>query len=103
MSKKRRNSADSSTNAGKSPVEIIVAKYGLVGTIITALLTLLGVVITVYVAYLTSRPQIIAPLDSTQTAEARQTDLIPSPTLLTAVWSETPLAPTDISIVTLTV
>lgn len=91
MSKKRRN-----------PNEVI-ARYGFASNIIVGLLALLGVVITAYVTYLTARPQTIGPFDSTQTAQATHTDLIQSPAPLTAVWSETPLAQTGTSMVTLTV
>jgi hypothetical protein len=87
MSKKtpRRRS-----QASKSPVEVIVAKYGLFGTVITALLGLIGVSLAAYISYLGIRAQIEAPLHATQTAEARQFASTPDGvTLPTAVTPPT--------------
>jgi hypothetical protein len=71
MNKNRQRSvSDSSDKANKSPVEIVVAKYGLLGTTITALLGLFGLAITGYFTYLATRTQVIGPINITQTAEA---------------------------------
>jgi hypothetical protein len=104
MSKKRQSPpSNSSANANKSPVEVLVAKYGLVGTIVTAFLGLLGIAITAYFTYLVTRTQIVGPIEATQTAEARLADPIQSTSLPTVASSETPLLPTDTSIMALTI
>jgi hypothetical protein len=72
MSKSRQRSATKASNAdGKSAVEVIVAKIGLTGTIITAVLGLAAAAFTAYYAYLGIRTQVETPLRATQTAEAR--------------------------------
>ncbi|HLO28783.1 MAG TPA: hypothetical protein VK249_06595 [Anaerolineales bacterium] len=72
MSKNRKTSRSRSADkTSKSPVEVIVAKYGLVGTGITALLGLLGIAITAYFTYLATRTQVAQPIEATQTFEAR--------------------------------
>ena len=53
--------------ARRSPVEIVVAKIGLAGVIISALLGLIGVVLAAYVGYLGTQ----MPIRATQTAEAK--------------------------------
>ena len=104
MSKKRQSSSsNSSTNASKSPIEVLVAKYGLVGTIVTALLGLLGIAITAYFTYLVTRTQIVGPIEATQTAEARLANPIQNTSVPEVAPSETLLVPTDTSIITLTV
>jgi hypothetical protein len=56
-----------------SPIEVLVAKIGLSGTIITAILGLVGIGITAYFGYLGLQIQIKAPIEATQTAEAKST------------------------------
>ena len=63
--KNHRPKASESSN--KRPIDVIIAKYGLAGTITVAFLGLLGAVITAYIALL----GIQAPIKATQTAEAR--------------------------------
>ena len=55
----------------QSPVEILVAKMGLGGTIIASVIGLIGVGITAYFGYLGVQTQIKAPIEATQTAEAK--------------------------------
>jgi hypothetical protein len=71
MSKNRQRSpSNSSGKDRKSPIDILIAKYGLTGTIVSALLGLVGVGLTAYFGYLGSRTQVEAPIRATQTAQA---------------------------------
>ena len=67
---RRRSKSASSDNARKSPVEIVVARYGLLGTMITAILGVLGLAVTSYFTYLGTRTQVFGTIEVTQTAEA---------------------------------
>jgi len=69
----------------KSSTELLIAKYGLIGTIITAIIGLFAA----YLGYLGNKVQADRPLHATETAEARsmlaltetgKTDLVNSPT-----------------------
>jgi len=55
----------------KKPIDVMIAKIGLVGTITVALLGLIGTGITAYLSFLGIQTQIEKPLIATQTAEAR--------------------------------
>ena len=68
MNKKRQRSSSDKTR--KSPVEIVVAKYGFLGVVITALLGLLGLAVTGYFTYLATRTQVFGAIEVTRTAEA---------------------------------
>lgn len=71
MNKKRQGSSSNEPdNSHKSSVEIVIAKYGLMGTIITAVLGLLGIAVTGYFAYMETRTQVLGAIDVTRTAEA---------------------------------
>ncbi len=59
----------------KSPVEVLVAKYGLFGTLVVAIFGLLSAGITAYFGYMGIRAQIEAPILATQTAVARLTEV----------------------------
>lgn len=67
MAKKPAASRDSDNT---SKVEVLVAKYGLVGVVVTAILGLIGVVIAAYFGYLGQQTQVQAPIAATQTAES---------------------------------
>ncbi len=69
MSKKK---SQPSTKNTKSPIEILIAKYGLWGTIITAIVGLVGVGISGYLTYAGIRLQVEAPIIATQTAQSDQ-------------------------------
>ena len=79
----------------KSPIELLVAKYGLVGTIIGGILGLVGVIFTATLTYTALTNQVERPIQATQTAEARQTSiaLSASPTISPTV-TESPTATT---------
>lgn len=68
MSKK---SSSSNNLKGKSPIEVLVAKYGFWGTITTALLSLAGVILAAYFGYEGIKAQFEIPIHATQTAEAK--------------------------------
>jgi len=71
MNKKRqRSSSDSADKTSRSPIEVVVAKYGLIGTVVTALLGLCGLAVTGYFTYLATRTQVFGAIDITRTAEA---------------------------------
>lgn len=70
MSKQNRNSPAKSSDT-KSGVEVIVARYGLVSSIMVAILSMLGVIIAAYVSYIGTQTQVFVPLNATQTAEAK--------------------------------
>ena len=82
----------SSDRTNKSPVEVIVAKYGLVGTVITALLGLLGIAITAYFTYLATRVQVAQPIEATQTFEPRLATSIQHTSGLTVTPNQVPSA-----------
>lgn len=90
---KKQTSKKTSSN---TPIELLVAKYGLIGTIAAAAIAFLGVVVVAYFSYLGIQTQIESPIKATLTAEARiaslapATQLPPSPSLPTET-------PTDIS------
>jgi hypothetical protein len=91
MPKKREISdTNSSDKTGKSSVEVIVAKYGFVAAIITAILGLLGVAITAYFNYAASQPQVIKSIDATQTF-APQITTPTQPTFTVTTAPNTPL------------
>lgn len=73
MSKNRQRS--SSGSPGKSPIDVLIAKYGLAGILITSLLSVLGVGLTAYFGYLGIRIQIEGPIKATQAAETRNTQV----------------------------
>jgi hypothetical protein len=107
--KHQSSSSDASNEASKSPIELLVARYGLMGTIVTALIGLLGIAITAYFTYLATRTQIIGPIEATQTAEARRdipiqnTSIEPTDTLATPPSvTEVTIQPTYTTIVDLT-
>lgn len=74
----QRKSVNSPKEKSKSAVEVLVAKYGLLGTIVTAVLGLVGVSITAYLGYLGIKAQIVGPSIFTQTAEAKLTTIAPA-------------------------
>lgn len=75
---------------GKSSTELIVAKYGLIGTIVTAVIGLLAA----YLGYLGNKAQTERPFSATETAAARllltQTDLSETNLVNTPSSSQSP-------------
>ena len=99
MSKKASRSSDKNT---KSPVEVLIARYGLFSTVVTALLAAIGVGLTAYFGYLGIREQTETPINATQTTQARMTAVILSltptaPTPYAVAPSSTPSATADYS------
>jgi len=92
MKKNRQRSASySSDKTNKSPVEIVVARYGLLATVITAFLGLLGLAVTGYFTYLATRTQVLGAIEVTQTAEA---NLVPPITTFAPTTSLQKTSPT---------
>jgi hypothetical protein len=60
----------SSKTSKKKPVDVMIAKYGLLGTITVAVLGLIGTGITAYLGFLGTQVQIEKPIIATQTAKA---------------------------------
>jgi hypothetical protein len=60
----------SSKSSNKTPVDVIIAKYGLLSTITVAILGLIGTGITAYLGFLGIQAQIEKPIIAKQTAEA---------------------------------
>lgn len=97
MTKNRQHQpAESSPPQDKNTVQVLLAKYGLIGTTVAAVLGLLGIAITAYFNYLSARTQIEYPVQITQTAEAKSTlaAQIATPTIvpptLTAIITQEP-------------
>lgn len=93
----------------KSPIELIVAKYGLFGTIATGFLSVIGVVLTAYFGYLGIKLQAESRIVAEKTAEAQKNNLSPittptptiiltSPTMFAIQPTETPLDSTPVTI-----
>ena len=83
MNKSRKHSTNTSAAGdkdSKSTVEILVAKFGLMGTIITSILALIGVTITAYFGFLGIQTQVELPAQITQTHEAYLTSIVLSST-----------------------
>ena len=74
MSKNRQRSPSGSSS--KSPIDVLIAKYGLVGTLTASLLGVVSVGITAYFGYLGIKTQIEGPIRATETAEAESTALV---------------------------
>jgi hypothetical protein len=68
------------TKSKKNTIELVVAKYGLLSTILVSVLGLLGTGITAYFGYLGIQAQIESPLNATRTAESRVTAISEIPT-----------------------
>jgi hypothetical protein len=97
MSKNRQHkSANTPKNKNKPAVGVLIAEYGLLGTIVTAVLGCAGISIAAYLSYMGIKAQIERPAMFTQTAEARSTALAQSFTAtftLTPTPSATPTVP----------
>lgn len=73
----------------KSSLAVLIAKYGLIGTVTAALIGVIGVGFTAYFGYLGIRTQIEEPIKATQTAEAAQAQIeVP----INATLTQTPTA-----------
>ncbi len=87
-----KKSATSRDDDNTSKVEVLVAKYGLAGVVVTAILGLIGVVIVAYFGYLGQQTQVQAPIAATQTAESKAQTQTPfavepnAPTPTSHVW-----------------
>jgi hypothetical protein len=91
MSKRNRNNSPSS-NGSKSGFEILIAKYGLAGVVISAIFGSISLIIVAIIGYLGTQTQVFVPINATQTAEAKLSSVptltpIPSSTI-------TPILPT---------
>jgi len=74
MSKNQQSASSGSSNEVKnSSIDILIAKYGLIGTISGSIIGVIGVLLTAYFGYLGIQTQIEAPIKVTQTAEAKLT------------------------------
>ncbi|MCB0165201.1 MAG: hypothetical protein KDI79_13300 [Anaerolineae bacterium] len=89
---------------GQSPIELLVAKIGVMGTIVAALIGLIGIGITAYFGYLGIQAQIELPIQATQTAEAKAIllalSVTPTPQSTEMATPTTGPAPTDTPTVT---
>lgn len=72
MTKKQPSKDDTPS---KTAIELLVAKYGLIGTIAVAVLGLFGTGATAYFGYLAVQTQIESPIRATLTAESRLANL----------------------------
>jgi hypothetical protein len=70
MARKPKSSNNVHTS-NKSTIEVIVAKYGLISTIVVALLGVIGTFLTAYFGYLGIQAQIEKPIMAAQTAAAQ--------------------------------
>lgn len=70
MEKNKKNNQPK-PKSKKTNVEILVAKYGLAGSIIAAIIGMCGVIIAALFGYLSIQTQVFAPMRATQTAEAK--------------------------------
>ncbi len=73
MSKNRKNLPTSTSN--KSTIDLLIAKYGLLGTVMVALIGVIGTTITAYFGFLGIQTQLERPIKATQTAEVRLTQI----------------------------
>lgn len=73
----------SKSRKAKSPVEVLVARYGLAA----AILGILGTCITAYLGYISTRTQVELPIFATQTAESKMN--VPTSTVAVSI-SATP-------------
>ena len=94
MSKK--NKSKSSPNTSQSSIQIMVAKLGLLGTILTTIITTAGVIIASYFGVISIQSQISIPIYATQTAEAKV--LPTSPPSLSFIPSPTPVTEPTLTI-----
>lgn len=69
--RQQKKKSPSKSDKTKSPVEVLVAKYGLFGTVAVAIIGLLGTCITAYFGYMGIRAQVESPILATQTAESK--------------------------------
>lgn len=73
-------------NDASSPVQIMVAKYGLAAAVITGIFGLIGAGLVAYFGYVGDQMQVRIPIDATTTAESRSGTQTPVSVASTATY-----------------